>query len=208
MAEIVTDNFTRADAATLGANWTDIAGQTSEWSIVSNKAAWVQDGTYCMDIYSGAGWTGGNDQYAEMTINTKVTLSDGGPMVRASATGNGYSMIINDTDNVALGNSMSVTIYKWVSGTPTQLHNGTATVISAGDVVRLAVQGTTLTGYVNGVSKTTITDATFSTGTPGMFGSNNGTSSGFTVSLFAAGDFSGAGGGVTRGPSFALMGVQ
>lgn len=198
MAQIVSDNFTRADAATLGANWTGnyFSGTPSaDFSIASNKAASPATNTDAADYYSGAGWTGGNDHYAEVVVQAKPAASDCGPTVRGSTTlQTFYTTDINNADTAALGSTMAVELYKVVSTTFTKLGSTTNMVVSAGDTVRVEAQGTTIRAVINGVQKTSATDSALTSGKVG-FQSWQGIS---TFSLFAAGDFTSASSNIPR----------
>ena len=85
----------------------------------------------------------------------------------------------------------NVKIMKWNAGTPTTLFTGTQ--FSAGDVLRLEIQGTTLTLKKNGSVVTTTTDSTFSSGSPGIVGFGNLTTT--RADDFNAGSVSQGGGG-------------
>jgi pectate lyase len=154
-----------------------------------------------LSYYSGAGWTGGADQYAEVLLNFLESGRDGGPAVRVSGTAeanaNAYIFDINDTDAaISLpSSSFSVALYKQVAGTFTQIGSSvTGVSIAVNDVIRLEVQGTTLRGKINGVQVITGTDGALASGNPGLY-----IGSGFTwlygngTDGWAAGDFSGAG---------------
>lgn len=68
MGQIVSDDFNRTDAATLGANWTQDALGGASIGITSNQAKMQATNNFVLDFYSGAGWTGGADQYSELTL--------------------------------------------------------------------------------------------------------------------------------------------
>jgi hypothetical protein len=191
MAQIVSDNFTRANAATLGANWTgnyfSSPTLSEDFAIASNRATTNTDARDFSGFYSGAAWTGGNDQYAEITVQTKAAASDCGPTVRgATAAQTFYTCDINNADTAALGSTMSVEVYVVSAGSFTLIGSTVNMVVSAGDVIRVEAQGTTIRGLVNGVQKVSGTNSTLSSGKVGMQ-CWEGIS---TFSLFAAGDFS------------------
>jgi hypothetical protein len=190
--QIVTDDFNRADDSTgLGANWTIRNAGSGDvgWKVLSNKAqasALVGEG---IGWYSGAGWTGGNDQYAEAAITALESGKDIAPVCRASgaaiSSANGYLYDINDADAaVALGSSISTGLYKQVAGGFTQLGTSTSVTISANDVIRVECNGTTIRGLVNGVAKITQTDSSLASGNPGLYVGSGSTS---TWDNFAAG---------------------
>lgn len=199
MSQIISDNFTRANAGTLGANYT-AAGALSTWSIVSNQANTLSSGTFNNeDVFTGASWTGGNDQYVEMTIQAKPADSDGGPMARGATTsGLGYMADINNPDTKALGTVMQLDLWAIDSadsftpiGTPVA-----SFLVSAGDVIRVEAQGSTIRMLVNGVVKISGTNSALLSGKPAMrFWAP--TANETKVSLFAAGDFAAGGGSLS-----------
>lgn len=190
MAQIVSDNFTRANALTLGANWTAVTGQNS-FGITSNQA--VTDGVSAhshANYFSGAGWTGGNDQYAELTVQANPAANDGGPTVRsATAAQTFYVCDINNADTAALGTSQHVEIFAVSAGTFTLIGSTATLVVSAGDIIRVEAQGTTIRGLVNGVQKASGTNSALASGKVGLqwWGGTGGIAA---VSLWTAGDFS------------------
>jgi hypothetical protein len=202
MGQIVTDTFIRANNASLGANWTQDGLGGATIGIASNTATMTGGSNFVIDFYSGAGWTGGNDHYSELLITLIQSGRDTGPMCRVSGspvsgTGSGYLFVLNDNDAAhSMGDTnWSIALYKVVNNGFTQLGSSvTGVTISAGDIVRLDVQGTTLRGLINGVQKITATDSAISSGKPGFYiGSGTTTTYGNgTTTGFAAGDFAGS----------------
>lgn len=191
MAQLVSDNFTRADAANLGANWSrDVFTSSQDFSIVSNRASTQTSSNTHADYWSAA-YSGGNDQYAEVTIQTNPAQNDGGPVVRLQTGAQSYyTFDINNNDAVALGSSQHAEVFS-VSATVFTLVGSTATlVINAGDVLRVEAQGTTIRGLVNGVQKASGTDSAWASGKVGMAWWEGAAASTSTISLWAAGDFS------------------
>jgi hypothetical protein len=143
MTILATDDFNRADAGTLGANWTDLAGETG-WSIVSSEAKVTSAGSVTM----ASRWTAvsfPNNQWAQVAVgSTLETTSDQGvgPMVRAQSGGDRILM---------QGNSVQTRVYKKVSGTFTQLGTD-GPAVTNGDVLYLEIQGTTVVAKLNGTS--------------------------------------------------------
>src|SRR4051812_9056107 len=118
MSQIVSDDFTRLDAATLGGNWTNSVN--SGFGIVSNKASEKSAGI-SVAVYTGAAWAGGGggaNQYCEATVNTKLSGDEAGVVARgATGAETFYVFELNDNDAaVALGSSMRCGLYKAVSG--------------------------------------------------------------------------------------------
>jgi hypothetical protein len=165
MALPATDDFNRANAATLGANWTD---QNAGMSVSSNKA--VPTG----GAFSQAYWNADifdDDQYSQAVLGEIGFASSAqyvGALVRASgAASNNDYMLYADFSDVYLG--------KWVAAAFSLIttFSGQSTV---GATYRLEVEGTTLRGYKNGVQLgTDQTDSALSSGSAGVMGFNSGT---------------------------------
>ncbi len=193
MAQIVSDNFNRANANTLGANWTpyiDSGSNNHSPEILNNQAAngsqTLQD-SYA--YYSGASWTGGSDHYAECNPIAIFAVTDGlGPGARVSFVSslvNGYIAFVAD----AIGSSSSNHgIWRFVAGVKTVLSTFTAT-INATDIVRIEAEGSTIRFVLNGVVKSTVTDALLTTGNPGVYLQEDTASGQMIVDNWAAGDF-------------------
>jgi hypothetical protein len=183
------DAFTRADAGTLGANWSVLTGYTNG-RIVSNQAAGPTSGE-CMNYVATATATFGADQYAQAVISGMTSSSVYcGVGVRMSG-GNGY---VFNTDGVA--GATDSEIAKITGGSYAAL-KAIASSFANGDTIKLVVSGTTntlLQLYKNGVLVDSYTDSTspFTSGQPGIeaFGSNA------RVDDFTADDGGGGGGGV------------
>jgi hypothetical protein len=187
MGQIVSDDFNRANSTGLGANWT---ASVANYNVTSNQAVSNATSGDHLVVYSGAAWTGGNDQYTEVTAITKPSPQDCGPVVRGSTSAlTMYLLEINSPDaSVALGASMTCQMYKVVSSTFTAVGSSAAYVVSSGDVLRLEINGTSLTAKLNGVTKHgPSTDSGIASGKPGFYNFN---SSGVVFDDFAAGDFS------------------
>lgn len=151
-----TDDFNRADSANLGANWgTPTWAGAATPTIVSNAAALGSNDTYGY-------WTGstiGNDQCSQVTISGSSNLQNIRGYVRLNPTS--YSGYHFRADTGA--------IYRHDARyTDTLLVTGTTSTLAAGDTIRICAVGSTITAYVNGVQKATVTDSTFATGYPGI----------------------------------------
>lgn len=199
--QIVTDDFNRANATTLGASWTQ--NSTGTLGIQSNQATFLSGGVADMaqTSFTGAAWTGGADQYAEAKIINLKSGKDMGPVARSSGSSNatvsGYLFVINEPDAaVSLGSSIACALYKVVNGTYTKLSASNFSItINANDVMRIEAQGTTIRAFQNGSavggSNGSVTDSAIASGNPGLYS----VLVGVTDSIwddFAAGDFSGA----------------
>lgn len=164
------DNFS---GTSLDSNWTVQAGGFSVASGVVSSTAGNND--------SAAYWnadTFPNDQWSQITVNAVVN-DWVGVLVRASGTGstrNFYAFRATSSSNVP-----EWEITKEVAGVYTSLASGnTPAGVATGDVMKLVVQGSTLTGYINGVAVTpTATDSSLASGSAGIY--EYGTSPGLTT---------------------------
>lgn len=191
----VTDDFNRADSSTLGANWT--RNSTGDLGIVSNQVKFNSGATgFLQSTYTGVSWT--NDHYAEVKLITLASTKDMGCVVRGGGTSDanvtGYFFVVNDTDAaVTLGSSISCGIYK-LAGTSSAVlvtSSGFTQTLSANDVIRLSVTGTSLVASVNGVTKVSVTDSLYASGKPGIYISGSGNTC--TLDDFAAADIAATG---------------
>lgn len=202
MAEIVNDNFNRADGA-IGANWTNLGAGNEIFTIISQKAQpHAASAGEVLMYFSGAGWAGGGggaDQYAEVKATGLQSGKDIAVAARVGgaslAAANAYLFVIN-SDDVATGfGSMKAALYKQVGGGFTALTADIAVTVNANDVIRIEVSGSSpniiVTGKINGVKPTGMevtNETSHPSGNPGLY-VGSGTTSNFDD--FAAGDFSG-----------------
>ena len=160
---VASDNFVRANAGTLGGNWSIALGS---YAINTNRAEGVDSG------YNDAVWTANafaNDQYSTYIVATGSTAYLG-PIVRFNAGSNsGYFGLYGPGgDNY---------IVKRVSGSDTNLAtNGSGTAYATGDTLELDVVGNTLTFKRNGTTLLTYTDSSspITSGSAGITGSSAG----------------------------------
>jgi hypothetical protein len=160
------DNFTRANSGTLGANWTDIV---AGWGIVSNQASKTQTGTVCTSKYSASS-PSGNDMRSEVTY---VAASLGsayqpGCCVRLTGTGAGdqsaYWLFLN-TDGATADKGWQI-----------QKLNSFTTILSGSDVLTngqiwgIQCIGTTIAATLAGVIVNSVTDSSIASGTWGIMG--------------------------------------
>jgi len=177
-----TDNFTRTNSGTLGANWADSLGNTTPCQILSNTAANTSGGGVCSEVYNAE--TFNNDQYVQATFSNVTTsgTADIAVMIRtAVASANGYACGLR----TALDGTHYV-MWKLVSGSLSQIGVASSTVVANGDVVKFQVVGTTLNCYANGsLVLGPLTDSALSSGYPGLRGNNS--LSGYSMwTLFSA----------------------
>lgn len=145
----VTDDFNRADATSLGANWNTYSGQ--RYQIVSNQATFRSAGGY----YNGVAWTANTfsgNQFAQVTIVTLPTSDYApGPCIRTDTDGigNGYSVCARSDGLIRLIRDSSI------------IKDSATGAISAGQVLRIEDQGSgAIRVYVDGVL---VTSGAFST---------------------------------------------
>jgi hypothetical protein len=186
MALPATDNFNRADAGSLGANWTE---QTNGAKIVSNAAHGVntsvdQRAYWNADVFDG-------DHYSEVLVSLVV----GGPIVRAQSGANtAYLLQVQGANYI---------LYKVVAGSYTGVGSGSGS--SAPATWRLEVTGTSIDVISNGSTVATHSDGTISGGSAGIYLDAPGT----TLDDWEGGNLGGGGGGGSKAPStLTLMGVQ
>ncbi len=140
MALPAQDAFTAANGTNLttySANWTVNSGSFAintnaligGTSILDNLAHWNAD------VFA-------NDQYAQVVAAAVSSGNYGGPAVRlAASAATGYFFQSDSADGLYL--------YKIVAGSETQL-GSTGSAIAANDLLRLEINGTTLTPKKNG----------------------------------------------------------
>lgn len=208
MGQIISDDFNRADNTSLGSNYSNGAGGTFPWrnQIVSNQAAPQNNNGDAKDVFTGASWTGGADQYAEIALANLGANDYGGVLVRAATDGTTETSFVAE-----LGGSTDANIYMYkdIAGTETQLMTAVGYTWVANDVIRLEVQGTGSSGLlvkINGTQKGTSGDASaITSGNPGL-GTYTDAQPRPKVDNFAAGDF-GSGTTTTIIHRLASMGV-
>jgi hypothetical protein len=156
-----TDSFQRANANPIGGNWTT-SGTFGALQIVSDAVEAATGGTANTAYWNASAFN--NDQWSQVTVGTIVNASGVGPGVRlGTSSENGYVFLWQGVT----GSSGTWRLQKYVSGTLTQLATGTLTV-SVGDVLTIAVVGTNIYLYWNGVFVFTIADSGVSSGSAGM----------------------------------------
>jgi hypothetical protein len=193
MGQIVTDNFNRANAGTLGSKWVQIDTSLACWNgISSNQAQNAQSTHDGWTAFTDASWTPGStgDQYAECQV-TAISAGNGGggPAVRC-VVGNATGYSIYYVELISIGSSATHNIAKYVSGGAfTSIATWTGTVQST-DVVRIEAQGTTIRAKVNGTQVASVTDNSIAAGFPGLVLEQSGHVGDTTADNWAAGDFS------------------
>lgn len=182
-----TDDFNRANAGSLGANWTE---QVNGLQVLSNACRGANAGsTYQFAYWSADAFA--DDQYSEFTVTT--VAEQFGPAVRCSGTGgatDNYWLLLR-----ASGEGSSF-IFKTDAGSFTSLADLGAVAWTAGDVARIEVSGTTVTAKRNGVTLDSATDSSLASGSAGIMCRGDGA----VVDDWAGGDL-GGGGGATSMPA-------
>ena len=151
------DNATRANGA-IGANWTLT---NNGINISSNNFVGTTGGTNNVAFWSANSFS--SSQFAQVTLTTVTGTDFPGVAVLLSGSGaatQGYNCI-ETTTNIYL---------QKISGTTNTTLTSAASTGVAGDILRLeAAPGGALTCYKNSVSTLTATDATYTSGQPGLF---------------------------------------
>jgi hypothetical protein len=181
------DDFNRANSTSIG-NWLE---NTSGWAINNNQLQ--PDDVPSYVVYTSPLDT--SDQYVEVVISTIATTSLG-VFARSNQFGNSFYLWRND--------GTSWDLFENDSGSFTAIGNSFAGSASNGDVARIQVQGSTISGYVNGVLRATATNTTI---TSGLYaGVRNGADSSPRYDNFLASDISsGSGNGDVVGIAWTGM---
>lgn len=156
---MATDSFTASDGTQLtayNADWLLGNAIASDWVMQSNAVRTPFDRVALSAYYTGSF---ANDQYAEAKVAQTGSASQYlGVAVRCSG-GNFYGFAVDGARYV---------VWKHLSpGGYTELAFATR-AIGVGDVIRLEASGTTLIAKHNGATVVTVTDASLSTGSPGL----------------------------------------
>ena len=152
-----TDDFNKADNGLgPGQSWTSHSGTHG----VRSNVARALTGTHNVAGVAAASFA---DGYAQADVLTSSL--NHGPALRISD-GSNYYMLRRNTGS-------SNELYKRVAGSFTKLADWTLTT-SPGDTFKLEATGTTLEGFVNGVSLGSTTDSAHSTGEAGLYSTSTG----------------------------------
>jgi hypothetical protein len=166
--QLAADDFQRADENPLSdsGKWSG-DGIHADVQLVSNAAEGTMLGNFNFAYFTGDVWP--DDQYAEVTLETPPNPDPYsfyfGPTVRAKLFPIALYEFLLQGD--VLGPNAAVAISLRDQSGQTILAE-TFTNVPAGATLRLAAQGTTLIGYVNGVQVLQISDNTLSSGVPGF----------------------------------------
>lgn len=153
-----TESFNKADSDTLGPDltWTEVS---NDWDVVSNAAQ--QQTASAFVIARAEHDVSSADQYAECTVTALGSSgnSQGGPVARFSASATTFYGAIEF-------NLSTYYLYKVVAGAYTTLATGSAST-SVPFVLRCKCDGSTISHWLAGVQKASVTDTAISTGTRG-----------------------------------------
>lgn len=160
---ILTDNFNRADAPDLGANW-DVYTSFQTPQVVTNTARASTAGNA-----ASSGWSAGpalnNNQYVKVKIASWAdATSVVGVQLRGSIGANNNFYLL-----YARAGSGNTQLYRVDAGVFTSLAFVANPGWAVNDTVELEAVGTTLTAFRNGVSiSLSATDATYASGRAGL----------------------------------------
>jgi len=162
------DNFNRANGG-LGANWTSVYSTNGAEAISGNTVIGGNGSSNTGSYWSANAFL--NDQGAEVTVST-TTANSQGVLLRATGTTNATTNAYACVENGAA----QLQITKISAGGVSSLTTGVITS-AVGDRIRGTMVGTTITcsqTTVAGVVTTISTsDATFASGSPGIFNARN-----------------------------------
>jgi hypothetical protein len=165
MTVLASDAFTDTDGTVLtshSANWS-IQNGGEQFKILSNAVGVTATGNLRGNRYSGITWP--DDMYSQATV-VNVAASMQGVTVRASSP-NIWEFYFGGADANDSGNNI-YRIIKYIAGVYTNLAAHASQTIQAGDVVKLSVQGTSLSLVVNGSEIVTATDSSLTAGQAGI----------------------------------------
>lgn len=184
-ATIASDDFNRASLGTT--DWTQmntaLAGDVQIDSSIKIKG---QFGTQATDQKATARWIGAgtfsNDHYSSTLVVTTPTSSSTTNTIGAIGRASGSAGTRTFYEFFVEGDPTSpiTTLNKWVNGTRTILAQATGVTWAANDLIEIECEGTTIRGCKNNTvlgsggfsfttgSTFTVTDASISTGAPGV----------------------------------------
>lgn len=196
MAVLASDDFNRANSATLGANWTTL-GTASSMGVGGNQAENSTSAQRNANYYSAITWP--DDHYVQSTFvalgsRTNMVLARNTPGASRNFYGAGQ-----DFNNHG-GATTTARLVKHVNNTPTSL-GATVLSLAAGDTVRIEAQGTTIRMLVNSSTIHSVTDSAHSSGSAGIYG-DDGSSGTNLQDNWEGGDFSSA-----SAPRLTLLGA-
>ena len=175
------DNFDRSNGP-LGSDWTSyLPGGIFVGPLITSNT--VQNTASKQGM--GAFWNASTfaaDQFSQFTaLNAKGSIPSLSPAVRLTSTG-GYECVFESGISNATG------IYKLTGASAALLSGGVTQTLSAGDVLRCEVQGTTIKQYYNGTVLQTATDSTYTSGSPGFVNFSNASAASISIYNWSGGN--------------------
>jgi hypothetical protein len=161
MALPASDNFNRANGA-LGTNWTVITGGAT---IDTNVAETGGVGNDSASYWNADAFNGNHSSQIKVTTLNTDANKDVGVVLRAQSGATTYYEV---SVLGPAGATAVIRIRKCSAGSNTSLNSGTFTV-AAGDTFKADISGSTITAYVNGVSKLTTSDGAITGGSAGIY---------------------------------------
>ncbi len=155
-----TDNFNRADANPLDGSWAKPTGVTLNFALSSNAVGGATSAGSRLVYNTG---TVGNKQFSQATC---TTIDDGDVGVACRIQTGSFSGYSFANRTVANGGWL---MERYDSGSVTPIASNAAAGGAANDVIRIEANGSTITAYVNGVVALTATDATYASGSVGLW---------------------------------------
>ncbi len=170
------DNFNRADGS-IGSNYvTMVTGSGLPLAITNNQinaSSGVSNIEISLSSISSSVATFSSDQQAIIRYTAISGFDFGGPAVRVDPiNGNGYILFLDGVD--APGRRIT----RLDGGVRTNIGANVGIVPNVGDVFTLRAVGSLISAYRNGILVASASDATYTTGQPGVFykkENNNGT---------------------------------
>lgn len=159
-----TSDFNQADSTTVGpGSFTEVTG---DWETLSNQLHLVSVGSTSRLRYEAD--TGSSDMYCQMTGVDLVLTSDTFMAVCArfdAAASTFYYFGVEKTPGTF--SAGSYTLGKSIAGATTVLVASTASAFTNGSQIKIVCQGNVIQGYIGGTLKTSVTDASITTGSRG-----------------------------------------
>lgn len=179
--QLAADTFVRANENPLNpADWTTPPGGFSALQIVSDVVEASTLAAACFEAYTGVDFP--NDQFCQMKVGAVVGVDD---QIAAGVRTNGPLGYYADVGG-PLGAGAVISLVANTTTGQNTLGTYTGTV-ATNDLILVAVAGSTLTVYQNGVLRITAQDANFASGLPGIGCSPNTVLADATIKGFIAG---------------------
>lgn len=165
--------FTCTNGSFPSAAFTNNNGNTGE-IICSNSGTAFREGYGAHSHGVITSGTFSNDQYCKITIIDTGTTGSDTDYVGCDVRNGGGNETTVDSYSIRWGPSIGLEIVEYTNGTAGTPVDCTGTLTN-GETIALGVVGTSLQGYENdsAISGCTMTDATLTTGKPGIVGHNN-----------------------------------